>query len=782
MVVMLTAFAVESMPPAGSWTRRDAADLPFLRQHSVDRAAMTLAASGIIPQPTVGGATTETLGFRLSATNHSSKNQTTLNPECFQNTVQLSFSGFSDMIPGIVPALGHKGYCEGPAIAKARGSQFCTGRMTFVCVIDDETVYESNAVYNCPVEPAGVALGLCVPNEVNCSTKDLNDYLFWLSTADPLTMPIPYDILGLGIQSNWGPHGYCLNPEYTSQCDKNKSFSYMSATCPRDRQPWYTDHGALIVAIGIFIICGVIAICTFIMRMESVGVQYCMDGGSNDDDDDAVYTSPAKSLQKERYDGHYRADEYPEIDAEQKAMLNVYDGSSKVYRGKQQPKTWLPRRLLTFAKWFDIFESIGDLFTVRSRNVADVDTRFFEGVRTLAMLFVVYGHTLYFPATNVGDSNIHGILTFLGSYPGIGVYPAVLAVDVFFFLSGFLFMHLYMKRVVKEHEQKLKDLSPSEEPPRMMPLGPLMTLKMYLHRWLRMTPCVMAVLAVATYLMKFVPSGPLESSYMNSPYFEVCKKYWWHQLLYMTNLGGIHHEDWNLCVGWFWYMSCDMQMFIVGPILAAAFVLFEPVFYVLVLAGIAGSAAGGAYNHVFTNQLEYVKTWYRAAPYVYGFFAAVLVRKQFVRDIVRKPVLRFVIYVLGTGFMVSSINLIWLIHKKDNDTRLVTFGHGWVFSCWGLGLLLFTVPWACGHGGVVPNKILSHNAFAIMSKLTFTAYLIHPVVISIIVASQAHVPDWSQLTYYYHFGGYTVWAFVAATALWIVIEFPFAQMNNALTK
>ena len=136
---------------------------------------------------------------------------------------------------------------------------------------------------------------------------------------------------------------------------------------------------------------------------------------------------------------------------------------------------------------------------------------------------------------------------------------------------------------------------------------------------------------------------------------------------------------------------------------------------------------------MFLNQTEYVQTWYRAAPYVYGLLGG-RPRAQIVCSQRGEARMGAVFcYLFGTGFCVSSINLVWLLHKESTNDVLVTFCHGWVFSCWGLGLLLLTLPWACGHGGLLPNKILSHNFFAILSKLTFAAYLIHPVVMSVML-------------------------------------------------
>jgi hypothetical protein len=56
----------------------------------------------------------------------------------------------------------------------------------------------------------------------------------------------------------------------------------------------------------------------------------------------------------------------------------------------------------------------------------------------------------------------------------------------------------------------------------------------------------------------------------------------------------------------------------------------------------------------------------------------------------------------------------------------VSVGH----TAWGFALIWITLSCAWGYGGIV-NSILSYRGFFPLSRLTYCAYLIHPVLFSL---------------------------------------------------
>jgi len=479
----------------------------------------------------------------------------------------------------------------------------------------------------------------------------------------------------------------------------------------------------------------------------------------------------------------------------------------------------VPRALVMVASFFDVYGGLLEFFEVKRRK-AEFDTDFFEGLRTISMLFVIYGHTLFFPQQYLGFDNPVNAYQFITTYGSIGIFPAELAVDVFFFMSGFLFLHLYInhceKLRKKEQERldqpnvdavitKVGDGTHTHVPLRMLP--PAEVLLMYVHRYLRIAPVVAVVLFFASYVLPFLPGDSPFSPFLgDSFFFTSCRNAggWWHNLLFVQNF----RADWAACVGWFWYLSCDFQLFVFAPIIAALrFVGRGIPFYVVIVLGVAVSVAGSAWRLPLLDQEYYNNTLIRCAPYLYGMLFASLLRVARIRSWLDRVGVRTACYLVGAALMISCINLAWYMQRAGIENALTQYSaasdspkvaeyrhaardmesfnrfvSAWLPLTWGIGLGLFTVCWASGHGGALPRRFLSNSIFVVVSKLTYTMYMLHPLVMGVHIFSQHALPSFTPSWLYVTFCGYAVFAFLCALVLYLTVEVPFAKINNALTK
>ena len=155
-----------------------------------------------------------------------------------------------------------------------------------------------------------------------------------------------------------------------------------------------------------------------------------------------------------------------------------------------------------------------------------------NGLRVIAILFVVLGHTYAFmPSSNeTYDYDVvkarFSALWMIGSDPpndGVGF----LSVDTFFFLSGFLFMWGQLK------SYSLNDKTTET------PCG--FTGKLFLFRWLRLTPMYFFILMIYIYVFPDLGNGPdwhtgdlVEGSGKSEKDF--CKEAWITNVLYISNL------------------------------------------------------------------------------------------------------------------------------------------------------------------------------------------------------------------------------------------------------
>ena len=187
---------------------------------------------------------------------------------------------------------------------------------------------------------------------------------------------------------------------------------------------------------------------------------------------------------------------------------------------------------------FSFKNNVQKLFEVSDRG--DANLKVFNGIRVLSICWVVVGHAFMnvvgAPLTNI--TSVYGIFHkwFFVMVPG-----GFFAVDVFFFLSGFLTFYLLTAKLL---------------PKKGCDNYPLI----YFHRWFRLvTPAGYCIL-LSVFIFKYFGDGPKFFGSWNM----YCDKYWWSSLLFINNL-----VPWNepSCIGWFWYLANDFEFFLISPII-----------------------------------------------------------------------------------------------------------------------------------------------------------------------------------------------------------------------
>merc|ERR1712079_190887 len=84
----------------------------------------------------------------------------------------------------------------------------------------------------------------------------------------------------------------------------------------------------------------------------------------------------------------------------------------------------------------------------------------------------------------------------------------------------------------------------------------------YLGRFLRLTPIMMFVMLIWMTLQDQLSYGYHVTS--RTANHDACAENWYKILFFYANLTD---DPTGQCVGWFWYLQCDMQMFLVLPFL-----------------------------------------------------------------------------------------------------------------------------------------------------------------------------------------------------------------------
>lgn len=173
----------------------------------------------------------------------------------------------------------------------------------------------------------------------------------------------------------------------------------------------------------------------------------------------------------------------------------------------------------------------------------NVNLRFLNAFKVMIMFWIVNGHIMLLmiqTAKNIlnSDALLNGLMHFL-----IG---ATFGVDLFFTMTGFLTSYLIFN---SGHAFKMK---------------PTTWIYLSFHRYWRLAPMYLITFWFSRSVMQMLGSGPLwDYGTSNLTFRGLCNyESWWYPMTLTSNLHGLFEE----CMITSWYISCDMQFWLVSPI------------------------------------------------------------------------------------------------------------------------------------------------------------------------------------------------------------------------
>ena len=107
----------------------------------------------------------------------------------------------------------------------------------------------------------------------------------------------------------------------------------------------------------------------------------------------------------------------------------------------------------------------------------------------------------------------------------------------------------------------------------------------------------------------------------------------------------------------------------------------------------------------------------------------------------------------------------------------------YMFSRTGFSIGIALMIYAChnGFGGVI-DKLLSWSFWVPLSKLNYMTYLVHPIVVTLVyrtVRVQFIYTDWLLI---FLFGSVVILSYSLAFIVAITVEYPVANVENAVYK
>jgi len=368
------------------------------------------------------------------------------------------------------------------------------------------------------------------------------------------------------------------------------------------------------------------------------------------------------------------------------------------------------------------------------------------------------------------------------------VLAAYSSVDTFFWMGGFLFAYIFMRKL-----QKMR--SPMRKTPFWAPM-------ILVTRWLRLTPVVMFGMLlswkiVPTFLNVTVPQISVD---MRVAAGDQCGEHWWRHILYMGNTGeGLD------CMGHLWYLSSEFVMVWFTPLIFFGYLVQPAIAFFLTfcfgMVGVVSTLVVIQQNDI-QNQMNphymdkyYTKPWTRCGAYFVGFGFGLLcnwlekchkkkggkpkVSALFstALQMVAGGILLFVAMIQKTAYPKGKtiVQPVWSLNETAFFEALSR--PGWAV---GLSILTFSLMYGPQKGFI--GRFLSLEMWAPIAKLSFAGYVIHMAPIEFQAMQTVTSPHFTPFSLFEDFVSQTIFALGFAFIIWFLVEAPFATLSKELLK
>ncbi|XP_076549288.1 uncharacterized protein LOC117610687 [Osmia lignaria lignaria] len=435
-------------------------------------------------------------------------------------------------------------------------------------------------------------------------------------------------------------------------------------------------------------------------------------------------------------------------DAEAKAEGEIKDIPSELKRRDRIEKILI---------CFSVYSNIKQIFEMGNNST---DIAIIHGMKFFAMILTISGHGILYAINNTGNKMETYVMASLIETQIFS--NTTLSVDTFLFISAFLQVHGFLKMQTEEKKR---------EPFRKKMID---FFNAIIKRYIRLTPVY--VVTILLVIVTFSWLANYSVAFFSEPMHELCSKYWWKNLLYINNF-----SEWkDICMSWSWYVSNDMQFYIVGLLLLTlsttsyrytALSLGIGILLVTTLVH-AYITYDTGYIPTVDTKLDtlttmYIKPWMRIQPYMIGMGTALLLNKWNYKLHLSKKA-------SAACWTLSIFSTLAIMFGCANPN--MTLGLSVVYETfsrivWSLGIAWLIIACLTNNGGIV-NEFLRLPYWIPPSRVTYTAYLFNPFIVITISTFSNYPFNVEYLTSAVFTIGICTVTYVVSFGLSAIIEVP----------
>ncbi|XP_022910626.1 nose resistant to fluoxetine protein 6 [Onthophagus taurus] len=405
--------------------------------------------------------------------------------------------------------------------------------------------------------------------------------------------------------------------------------------------------------------------------------------------------------------------------------------------------------------------------TICDRSVGTDTISTIHGLKAISMVWVILGHTCIIGFKYSDNMEYRKVVQKEFFFQTIT--NGAFSVDTFFFTSGLLVSFLYFRTNAKG---KLDALGR-----KGFVSGCMHFLGLVAYRFARLTAPYMFSLGLVEVSMKWFQQNsvfePPTMDHVN------CPKYWWRNMLFINTL----FPDSEMCMLWSWYLSDDTQFYVLGAIfliVAASYFKTAVISMVVFLLSSWITTAYISYDNEHSPSTNdplalfdkiYDKPWTRLGPYLIGMCSGWLLFKTNCR--IRISLLGNLV-----GWLASAaclLSLVYGLYEVDLSPLAGAAYSSLSHSAWALGLAWIIVACATGNGGFI-NSILSATILYPVSRITYCAYLLHPLVMRVMVMHMDSPLHLGKPLMIAVFIGQVVMSYVFGFVISLMFEAPVVSM------
>ncbi|CAG5134516.1 unnamed protein product [Candidula unifasciata] len=389
-----------------------------------------------------------------------------------------------------------------------------------------------------------------------------------------------------------------------------------------------------------------------------------------------------------------------------------------------------------------------------------------HGMRFLTMAWIIIGH-VYFLAILGRASNIEeGKVSLLRYRMFDAITNMPLGVDTFFVISGFLVSYLNLKKVT-EMGWKFR------------------WTRYFLHRYWRLTPTYMVALVLVEGLQRFFVSGATAPT-LQPDDKEVCETYWWTFPLYINNLtpGGA-------CFAHCWSLAADFQFHLLSPLMIMPFYYhkYGGIASCLIFAGVQMFLSGViAYSfkmkigtldvpslHLY---FTYVPFYTRVGPFALGVLTGYIMWTNNGRVTMDRNVV-VTSWILST---VAGLTVVFGVHGDLSGTYqsnllVATIYNATHRTIFGACICWIIVACTSGYGGPI-HTFLSWSPFTVLSRLTYSGYLMQMSVLTVILENLEQPIHLNMMSFIVFGIAGVVFTSAAGAVLVMCVEMPTLSLEK----